>query len=159
MAQPIPDPPSSWGEYAPWIAAILSAGGAAWVFVTQKVIPDRLKRQAEKEAFDREQARDETEHRQELDKQMVKVKQLLELSSVSDRAWKDDQLTQLTAETQDQVREWADFVRNEVSKKLDILIEANNLYNNIVLTEMRDIKRLLTGQPPASGSTTQKLEQ
>lgn len=68
-------------------------------------------------------SRDRQEHEQETEKSVLEFERLKELSQLSSLSFTEEQLTQLTAETQTQLNEANSFIRQLVSQKLDIVIE------------------------------------
>lgn len=66
---------------------------------------------------------DRQEHTQDTEKSGLQFERLKELSQLSSLSFTEEQLTQMTAETQIQLNEANTFIRQLVSQKLDILIE------------------------------------
>jgi len=66
---------------------------------------------------------DRQEHSQDTEKSVLQFKRLKELSHLSSLSFTEEQLTQMTAETQLQLNEANSFIRQLVSQKLDIIIE------------------------------------
>jgi hypothetical protein len=77
-------------------------------------------------------SRDRQEHVQETEKSILEFERLKELSQLSSLSFTEEQLTQLTAETQTQLNEANSFIRQLVSQKLDIVIE--------LLTKLRGVQ-------------------
>jgi hypothetical protein len=68
-------------------------------------------------------AKDKQEHVQETEKSILEFERLKQLSQLSSLSFTEEQLTQLTAETQTQLNEANSFIRQLVNQKLDIVIE------------------------------------
>ncbi len=68
-------------------------------------------------------SKDRQEHSQDTEKSVLQFKRLKELSQLSSLSFTEEQLTQMTAETQVQLNEANSFIRQLVSQKLDIIIE------------------------------------
>ncbi len=66
---------------------------------------------------------DRQEHTQDTEKSGLQFERLKTLSQLSSLSFTEEQLTQMTAETQVQLNEANTFIRQLVSQKLDILIE------------------------------------
>lgn len=80
------------------------------------LIPDTLKNYWKMSA-------DRQEHTQDTEKSVLQLERLKELSQLSSLSFTEEQLTQMTAETQVQLNEANSFIRQLVSQKLDIIIE------------------------------------
>ncbi len=76
--------------------------------------------------------KDKQEHRQETERSTLDFEQLKQLSQLSSLSFTEEQLTQLTAETQTQLNESNSFIRQLVNQKLDIVIE--------ILTNLRGVQ-------------------
>ncbi len=68
-------------------------------------------------------SKDRQEHSQDTEKSVLQFERLKELSQLSSLSFTEEQLTQMTAETQIQLNEANSFIRQLVSQKLDIIIE------------------------------------
>jgi hypothetical protein len=81
-----------------------------------KALQDHFSNKARLEA-------DQQEHEQTVRQAEMNLVKLKELSQLSSLSFTEEQLTQLTAETQVQLNEANSFVRGIISDKLDILLE------------------------------------
>ena len=118
------------------------------VFVPQ-VVKDYFSSKAKLKA-------DQQEHEQELRQAESNLARLKEMSQLSSLSFTEEQLTQLTAETQVQLNEANSFIRQLVSEKLDMILERQGL----ILTELRrliELKKKNGGQNGNSNGT-KKLE-
>lgn len=118
------------------------------VFVPQ-VVKDYFSSKAKLKA-------DQQEHEQELRQAEWNLTRLEEMSRLASLSFTEEQLTQLTAETQIQLNEANSFIRQLVSEKLDIIIEKQNM----ILIELRrliELKKKNGGQNGNSNGT-KKLE-
>ena len=66
---------------------------------------------------------DQQEHQQTIDDAEMNLAKFKQLSQLSSLSFTEEQLTQLTAETQVQLNEANSFVRGIVSDKLDMILE------------------------------------
>lgn len=80
------------------------------------LVPDALKNYWKMSA-------DRQEHSQDTEKSTFDFERLKTLSQLSSLSFTEEQLTQMTAETQVQLNEANTFIRQLVSQKLDIIIE------------------------------------
>jgi hypothetical protein len=76
---------------------------------------------------------DQQEHDQAIRKEQTKFELLEKMSDMSSSRFIEDQLTQMTAETQVQLITANDYIRTEVSQKLDMVLEKQNM----ILAELR----------------------
>ncbi len=68
-------------------------------------------------------SKDRQEHSQDTEKSGLQFERLKTLSHLSSLSFTEEQLTQMTAETQVQLNEANTFIRQLVNQKLDIIIE------------------------------------
>jgi hypothetical protein len=95
-----------------------------------KTLQDHFKNKARLRA-------DQQEHEQLERLEQFNLTKLKALSQLSSLSFTEEQLTQLTAETQVQLNEANTFIRQLVSDKLDIIIEQNRF----ILIEIRMLKK------------------
>jgi hypothetical protein len=107
-------------------------------------LPDTLKKH-----FDtREQLKlDQQEHEQAKQLAEMNLLKLREMSQLSSLSFTEEQITQLTAETQTQLQEANSFIRQSVSDKLDILIEGQRFI-------LREIRYMRNGKKNPNGDAT-----
>jgi hypothetical protein len=77
--------------------------------------------------------KDQQEHEQSIRRSEANLARLKEMSQLSSLSFTEEQLTQLTAETQVQLNEANSFIRQLASEKLDIIIEKLDM----ILAELR----------------------
>lgn len=94
-------------------------------------LPDTIKNHFDNRA---ELKKDQQEHEQAKQLAEMNLLKLREMSQLSSLSFTEEQITQLTAETQTQLNEANSFIRQSVSDKLDILIEGQQF----ILREMRE---------------------
>jgi hypothetical protein len=85
---------------------------------------------------------DEQEHQQAIAETEMNLAKFKELSQLSSLSFTEEQLTQLTAETQVQLNEANSFVRGIVNSKLDMVLEKINGLKT-VLYEIKDIQTFI----------------
>lgn len=99
---------------------------------------------------------DQQEHEQSLRQAESNLTRLREMSQLSSLSFTEEQLTQLTAETQVQLNEANSFIRQLVSEKLDMILEKQNM----ILVELRRLIELIKkdgGQNGINGNDTKKI--
>lgn len=99
---------------------------------------------------------DQQEHDQAIRKEQAKLRHLKEMSEMSSSRFIEDQLTQMTAETQVQLIEANNYIRTEVSQKLDMILEKQSM----ILAELRRLIKLQKNgrENDTNGNGTKKLE-
>lgn len=88
---------------------------------------------------------DRQEHSQDTEKSGLQFERLKELSQLSSLSFTEEQLTQMTAETQVQLNEANSFIRQLVSQKLDIIIEMITSLRG-TQSEIKDIQAFILAE-------------
>lgn len=88
---------------------------------------------------------DRQEHPQDTEKSVLQFDRLKELSQLSSLSFTEEQLTQMTAETQIQLNEANTFIRQLVSQKLDIIIEMITSLRG-AQSEIKDIQAFILAE-------------
>ena len=88
---------------------------------------------------------DRQEHSQDTEKTGLQFERLKELSQLSSLSFTEEQLTQMTAETQVQLNEANSFIRQLVSQKLDIIIEMITSLRG-TQSEIKDIQSFILAE-------------
>lgn len=88
---------------------------------------------------------DRQEHSQDTEKSVLQFDRLKELSQLSSLSFTEEQLTQMTAETQIQLNEANTFIRQLVSQKLDIIIEMITSLRG-AQSEIKDIQAFILAE-------------
>lgn len=96
-------------------------------------LPDTISKHFDAKEKLRQDQQDHEQAKQLAEMNLLKLREMSQLSSLS---FTEEQITQLTAETQTQLNEANSFIRQTVSDKLDILIEGQRF----LLREMRYLK-------------------
>ncbi len=99
---------------------------------------------------------DRQEHEQDTEKSVFQFERLKELSQLSSLSFTEEQLTQMTAETQVQLNEANSFIRQLVSQKLDIIIEMVTTLRS-TQGEIKDIQAFILAEVRGDNTDGQEI--
>ena len=106
------------------VSLIVLASFGLWRLV-QEITPSLIKRWQEAQV-------DRQEHHQEIEKDQQKVDQLERLAALGSQQFTEEQITQMAAEMQEQLKEANEYIRDLVTNKLDsTLLQIEGIYRQL----------------------------